>query len=149
MAKVTLLFGRICSGKGSYRKDSYRIVASNLVKALIANGSRTALQETKHLDQQIADSILMAIDKAIQQEDAVLVDGIRQISIVERVLEQYPDAELIWLEVPTEERRRRYENRKDVKDTQPFDVADNKELELECQKIFELHRDRLQIINNY
>ena len=27
--------------------------------------------------------------------------------IVEKVLEKYPDAELVWLEVPEEERRRR------------------------------------------
>jgi hypothetical protein len=77
------------------------------------------------------------------------VDGIRQVSIVNKVLEYYPAAELIWLEVPVEERKRRYENRKDVKDVELFEIADNKPIELECQNIFSTFRDKLTIINNY
>ena len=79
----------------------------------------------------------------------IVVDGIRQVSIVSRVLSVYPDAELTWLECPTEERKRRYENRKDAKDTQPFEIADNKPMELECQTIYSIFKDRLTIINNH
>jgi hypothetical protein len=79
----------------------------------------------------------------------IVVDGIRQVSIVDRILSAYPDAELVWLEVPVEERKRRYDNRKDVKDVEPFEIADNKPIELECQKIFDTFRDKLTIINNY
>ena len=79
----------------------------------------------------------------------VIVDGIRQASIVEMVLEHYPYAELVWLEVPVEERKRRYELRKDAKDVESFDIADNKEIELECQKIFTIFNQRLKVIDNY
>jgi hypothetical protein len=79
----------------------------------------------------------------------VIIDGIRQVSIVEMILEKYPDSDLVWLEVPTEERKRRYESRGDAKDVEPFDVADNKPIELECQEIYSTFKDKITIINNY
>ena len=149
--KVTLLFGRICSGKGSYGQPSSRIVVSDVVRYLIKSTDRDKLQETSHLDTLIADKIIELLDAACKTDwdDAYIVDGIRQVSIVDRILSVYPEAELIWLEVPTEERKRRYEARKDIKDVESFEIADNKAIELECQKIFEVFRERLTIINNY
>jgi hypothetical protein len=152
--KVTLLFGRICSGKSSYRSDELipRVVVSTLVRSVIADlaATRDQLQDTMHLDNLIADHIIKMVDiyEASYGRGAI-VDGIRQVSIVEMILEKYPDAELIWLEVPEEERRSRYESRGDAKDVQPFDIADNKDIELECQKIFSTFKDKLKIINNY
>jgi hypothetical protein len=146
--KLTLLFGRICSGKSSLYKDSYRIVVSNLVRGIINSASREDLQNTMHLDDKIAEAIIMTVDYAIDEHPHVVVDGIRQASIVEKVLEHYPDAELIWLEVPVQERKRRYEARKDVKDVEPFDIADNKEIELSCQDIYRMFKEQLRIINN-
>ena len=148
--KLTLVFGRICSGKGFYTENAdYTIVVSNLVRAIVNSASRDVLQNSLHLDEQIAESVLYTIDVALEQHKTVAVDGIRQVSIVNKVLQYYPDAELVWLEVPTEERKRRYESRKDVKDVELFEVADNKPIELECQKIFSTFRDKLTIINNY
>lgn len=153
--KITLLFGRICSGKTSYRPDAYRVVVSNIVRGVIADYAPTAtrnqLQDTLHLDYKIAESIVMVTDHAVQigEHSKIIIDGIRQVSIVEKVLEKYPDAELIWLEVSTEERKRRYEARKDIKDVEPFEIADNKNIELECQKILSTFKDKIQIINNY
>ena len=152
--KVTLLFGRICSGKSSYRADELipRVVVSTLVRSVIADfaATRDQLQDTMHLDNLIADHIIKMVDiyEASYGRGAI-VDGIRQVSIVEKVLEKYPDAELVWLEVPEEERRRRYESRGDAKDVEPFDIADNKTIELECQKIFSTFKDKIKIINNY
>jgi hypothetical protein len=143
--KLTLLFGRICSGKTSYYPDSCRIVVSNLVRAIINSSSREELQNTMHLDHLIAQSIIQNIDLACEH---VVVDGIRQVSIVNTILEHYPNAELVWLEVSIEERKRRYETRKDIKDVEPFDIADNKAIELECQKIYSIFKERLKIINN-
>ncbi len=148
--KVTLLFGRICSGKSTYSWNGYRVVVSNIVKGIIKSSSRAQLQQSMHLDDQIASSILHVTSWVLcETGQPVLIDGIRQVSIVEKVLEKYPDAELVWLEVPTEERKRRYENRKDAKDVEPFEAADNKPIELECQKIFTTFQDKLTIINNY
>ena len=146
--KLTLLFGRICSGKSSLYKDSYRIVASNLVRGIINSASREDLQNTMHLDDAIAESIIMTIDYVIDENPHVVVDGIRQASIVEKVLQHYPNAELVWLEVPVEERKRRYEARKDAKDVEAFEIADNKPIELECQNIFSIFKEQLRIINN-
>ena len=146
--KLTLLFGRICSGKSSLYKDSYRIVASNLVRGIINSASREDLQNTMHLDDAIAESIIMSIDYVIDENPHVVVDGIRQASIVEKVLQHYPNAELVWLEVPVEERKRRYEARKDAKDVEAFEIADNKPIELECQNIFSIFKEQLRIINN-
>jgi cytidylate kinase len=154
-SKVTLLFGRICSGKTSYKPNAYKVIVSRLVKGIIAEYAPTAtrdqLQDTMHLDDKIAESILMVTDYAVNlyKYSEVVIDGIRQISIAEKILEHYPDAELVWLEVPVEERKRRYESREDVKDVELFEVADNKPIELECQKIFSTFTDKLTIINNY
>ena len=148
--KVTLVFGRICSGKGSYIKDHpYRVIVSDIVKGIINTASRDALQNTLHLDNRIAEALLRITVALSKREDHVLVDGIRQVTIVDRMLQFFPDAEMVWLEVPVEERKRRYENRKDAKDVQSFEVADNKPIELECQRIFDTFKDKLTIINNY
>ena len=151
--KVTLLFGRICSGKSSYRSDELipRIQVSTLVRSVIADfaATRDQLQDTMHLDDLIAQRIIESIDIYDSAYGLdIIVDGIRQVSIVERVLEKYPNAELVWLAVPKHERRRRYESRKDIKDVEPFDVADSKPIELECQNIYETYKDRLVIVNN-
>ena len=129
--------------------DSYRITVSNLVKNILNTTDRSKLQNSQHLDQEIADSILMTMFHVCEQYPVVVVDGIRQVSIVNRVLEEFPNAELVWLEVPTEERKRRYEHRKDIKDIEPFDIADNKPIELECSKIFTTFRNKIKVIENY
>lgn len=148
--KLTLVFGRICSGKGSYLPDTRRVIVSDIVKSIVSSTNRDALQNSLHLDNQIGTTLLNTVYIAsMANAEHVVIDGIRQVAIVDRVLSMYPDAELVWLEVPTEERKRRYENRKDVKDVEPFEVADNKPIELECQKIFDTFKDRLTIINNY
>lgn len=146
--KLTLLFGRICSGKSNYYKDSYRIVVSNIVRGIAKSSNRAELQNTMHLDEQIATGIISAIDYSIDEHPHVVVDGIRQSSIVEKVLQYYPNAELVWLEVPVEERKRRYQNRKDRRDVESFEVADNKEIELSCQEIFSIFKERIKIVNN-
>ncbi len=130
--------------------DVRRIVVSDIVKRIVSSNNRDALQNSLHLDSQIATTLINSIYIAtMANEEYIVVDGIRQTTIVDRVLSVYPDAELIWLEVPVEERKRRYENRKDVKDVEPFEVADSKPIELECQRIFDTFKDKLTIINNY
>ncbi len=132
-------------------KDSYRIVVSDIVRSLVNTADRDVLQTTMHLDNRIAQSLIDHIVQTFDQEyaDHIIVDGIRQVTIVDRVLDAFPDAEMVWLEVPVEERKRRYEARGAAKDVEPFELADNKAIELECQKIFDTFKDKLTIINNY
>jgi hypothetical protein len=151
---LVLVFGRICSGKGSYKNDpeeNARIVVSDVVRALVKSSDRNVLQDTLQFDQAIAHMLINRIELLIKMDmwSNIIVDGIRQPSIVQKVLDRYPEAELVWLEVPVEERRRRYNARKDEKDVEDFDVADNKQIELECQKILDIFKDKLTIINNY
>lgn len=153
-SKITLLFGRICSGKSTYRATELlsRVQVSSIVRSVIADhaATRDQLQDTMHLDNLIADRLLQHIDILDSAYGLdIIVDGIRQVSIVNKVLEKYPDAKLVWLEVPEQERKRRYEARKDIKDIQSFEVADNKPMELECQTIYSIFTDKIKIINNY
>jgi|TARA_R100000084_G_scaffold11587_1_gene3972 hypothetical protein len=155
-AEVILVFGRICSGKSSFQSMSYRIVVSNIVKDLMKSDDRDKLQNSMHLDERIAEEIIGVLDatsacieKGIIERKPIIVDGIRQSTIVDKVLEWYPDSVLVWLDVPEARRKQRYELRNDSKDTESFEIADNKPIELECQKIFSTFKDKLQIINNY
>jgi len=127
--------------------DVERIVVSDIIRAVTKFSKRIDLQNTQHLDTAIAGEIIIQI--ALSDAPTVIVDGIRQISIVNKILEHFSDIEMVWLEVPTEERKRRYSARKDRKDDQPFEIVDNKPIELECQKIYEILKDRLKVINNY
>ena len=155
--QIILLFGRICSGKTSFKAtSSYRIEVSNIVRSLIQSTDRDKLQQTMHLDERIAeeivsclDALTTAISKNLIQEKVIIVDGIRQPSIVDKVLQWYPESELIWMDAPTATRKRRYEARHADKDIESFDAADNKPIELECQKIYSIFKDKLQIINNH
>ena len=79
--------------------------------------------------------------------EELIVDGIRQPSILDKLTVMYP-GEVVWLEVPLEERKRRYESRGAEKDTEPFEIADNKAIELECQKIYSIFSKQLKVINN-
>ena len=147
--KIIYLFGRICSGKSTYRPEVSRIVVSNIVRGIISSSTREELQNTLHLDMKIAESIDMLIDHYTwMNETDLIIDGIRQITILRKLLERHP-GELVWLEVPVEERKRRYESRKDAKDVEPFEIADNKPIELLCQDIFTILKDKLKVINNY
>ena len=126
-----------------------RIVVSDIVKHIISSNNRDALQNSLHLDSQIGTTLINAIYIAsMASREQIVVDGIRQVSIVDRVLSMYPEAELVWLEVPVEERKRRYEARKDTKDVESFELADNKAIELECQKIYSIFKEQIKVINN-
>ena len=151
-----MIFGRICSGKSTFQSQSYRVVVSNIVRDLMKSEDRAVLQDTMHLDSAISDEIINCIDaltylieKDLIPNKNVIVDGIRQSTIVNKVLEKYPKAGMVWLEVSDERRKKRYEIRNDGKDTQPFHTADNQPIELECQKIFSIFNKQLQVINNY
>ncbi len=154
---ITLLFGRICSGKTSFQATtSYRITVSNIVRDLVSSEDRNKLQQTMHLDERIAEEILscldaltVAIDKNLIVKQPIIVDGIRQSTIVDMILQWYPESDMVWIEAPTAIRKRRYESRNAEKDVESFDVADNKPIELECQKIYTKFEDKLQIINNH
>ena len=141
--KVLFLFGEICSGKSTYKPSGWstRITVSDIVKRLMQSGDREILQNTKHLDTVIAEELAIeiwhystfAFENEQSTPDYIVIDGIRQLSIVtqlESLLQRsYPDwtIEYKWLDVDREERKRRFEARKDPKDTMTFEQAEERE----------------------
>ena len=146
--KITYLCGRICSGKSTYRPEARRLMVSDIVRNVVRSNDREKLQNSMHLDEQILEGLSICIDYDIEMGvEELIIDGIRQPSILDKLTVMYP-GEVVWLEVPLEERKRRYEARGAEKDTEPFEVADNKAIELECQKIYSIFSKQLKVINN-
>ena len=146
--KIIYLCGRICSGKSTYKPEARRLMVSDIVRNVVRSNDRERLQNSMHLENDILDGLAMCIDYDIEMGvEELIIDGIRQPSILERLSAVYP-GEIVWLEVPLEERKRRYEARGAEKDTEPFEVADNKPIELECQKIYSIFKEQLKVINN-
>lgn len=152
--KVVFLFGEICSGKSTYDfgEQSMRITVSNIVKRLMQSEDREVLQKSKHLDTVIADEILEEIDNLFgyvyPSPHTIVVDGIRQYSIVEQVQQWLPNniqVEYKWLEVDSAERKRRFEARKDPKDTLTFEEAEKRDNELGLSELFSILKEQNKI----
>lgn len=130
--RIVLVFGKICSGKGHFCKQfSLRthIITSSIVKQLSQFDTRSQLGTTKHLDQEIAEEIIKQINEV---EGNVIIDGIRQLSIVQAIVDCFgqTNVALVWLDVSKEELKRRFLSRKDIKDDQDFETALLKDAEL-------------------
>lgn len=146
--KIIYLCGRICSGKSSYEPQYKRIKVSDIVRDIINSNDREKLQDTLHLEIQILDKINSSLIKCKQnKEEVIIVDGIRQPFILDQLNKIHP-GEIHWLEVPVKEREKRYVKRNAKKDTQSFKDADNHPIELECQQIYRIFKNKLKIINN-
>ena len=152
--KVVFLFGEICSGKSTYEPEgkSVRITVSNIVKRLMQSEDREVLQKSKHLDTIIADEIIEEVDNIFGYVDpspqTIIIDGIRQYSIVEQVQQWLPDniqVEYKWLEVDAVERKRRFEARKDPKDTLTFEEAEKRDNELGLSDLFRILKEQNKI----
>lgn len=152
--KVVFLFGEICSGKSTFDvgQESVRITVSNIVKRLMQSEDREVLQKSKHLDTIIADEIIEEVDNIFgyvyPSPQTIIIDGIRQYSIVEQVQQWLPDnveVEYKWLEVDREERKRRFEARKDPKDTLTFEEAEKRDNELGLSELFSILKEQNKI----
>lgn len=126
--RLILVFGRICSGKGTYCKGypGYTlIVTSDIVRAVSKAQTRSGLQNTAHLDTEIAAQMVKAIGDVLDAGGKVVVDGIRQKSILAIVKTAFASVKpkLVWLDVPQDVLRQRYADRADKKDDQTFDDA--------------------------
>jgi hypothetical protein len=159
--KIVFLFGEICSGKSTYEfpTNTVKLTVSNIVKRLMQSDDREILQNSKHLDTKIADMIAEDIwhyqnfvfEDSHTTPDYFVIDGIRQYTILEQ-LEQwfsktYPDLQLQykWLEVDREERKRRFEARKDPKDTLTFEEAEKRDNALGLSQLFSILKEQNKI----
>jgi predicted kinase len=137
MKKIIAVCGPVCCGKTTWCNErigdapnSY-IKVSNIVKAISKAQTREELQNTKHLDMQIAEQLLRQVDSLLELSDVVYIDGIRQLSIYLYLKRYYPTIELVWVEVPYTEREQRYNSRADSRDSGiSFEQANKQDFEL-------------------
>jgi len=121
-ADINLVCGNICSGKNTFCSqftDTHEhIVVSDIVKSIINSTERSELQDTKHLADAIAVKLVELVDKALLRGKKVMVDGIRQISLIWLIASEYKDYDrsIIWLDCDTHILKQRYESRAAEKD---------------------------------
>ncbi len=152
---VVLLFGKICSGKSSfadalsYVTKAERITVSDIVKRVSGAQSRAGLQNTKDLDQAIAHELIQEINRVLKY-GKVIVDGIRQQSIVDRVVKEFKpiNIEGIWLEVPDDTRKHRFYDRVGRMDDISFEDADQRDAQLGLEELYKQCKPWLTVVNN-
>ena len=150
--KIVLLFGKICSGKSTYADalcyitKAKRITVSDIVKRVSGKISRSELQNTAHMDVEIIKELCVEINKY----DKVVIDGIRQYSIVLGLSTEYglSNIDMIWLEVPDEIRKYRFHDRAISKDDITFEEADARDERLGLKELAESLKKTYTIINN-
>lgn len=150
MPKITLVFGRLCSGKGTfcqqYTKNGYaHFTTSDFVKKVSGKQTRSGLSTTADLDQRIADEMIDTIDGL----DLVIIDGIRQVSIVQRILNHFGEDEvdLVWLEVPADIRRERFDKRAATKDDISFEDAEAGDSKLGLDDVEATFKPKSRVVN--
>lgn len=138
--KVTFVIGEICSGKTTYANSAERqykrdgevlktIDVGSLVREITSTQDRVFDEK---LDKEISQRITQAI---FETSCDVLIVGVRQISILEKVEEFCKDelirVRIVLLECSKEVREKRYYARGSSKDVKlVFDFADQKDKEL-------------------
>jgi cytidylate kinase len=127
---ICFVCGQLCSGKTLYSKtltkisDCVFIEVGDIVRALKNTTERKELQDSKHLLESIVEEIKEASETFAPKQ--LVVSGVRQ----KEILEAFPDATILWIECPQEERKRRYESRAREGDSQTFEEAERGDINL-------------------
>lgn len=148
MDGVVLLLGYICSGKTTLAHSKYKhhhyVKVSDIVKRLSGAQNRQQLQSTSALDKHIAEELY----KEIQAHSLVVIDGIRQPSIIDfllRKLHGKKEVDLVWVDTPLEECKRRFEVRqRQVDSDDTFEDAVQRDDALGLQFIPLLYKTELR-----
>lgn len=150
--KITLIFGKICSGKSTYADalcyviKAKRVTVSDIVKRVSGKVTRSELQTTAHMDQDIVNELCVEVDKY----DRIVIDGIRQSSIAIGLVKKYgiDNIDMIWLEVPDDIRRYRFYDRSISKDDMTFEDANASDDKLGLAELQSSLKDLYIKINN-
>ena len=147
--ELVLVLGRLCSGKGTYcasyvERDFHHIATSDVVKSVSGAFTRSDLQNTKSLDVKIADALIALAN----QYERVVIDGIRQSSIIRAIEKEIPHVQLVWLEADTTIRKQRFEQRKDRKDNITFEQAEQGDDNLGLSQVESDYKSKCKIIHN-
>ena len=98
------------------------------------------------MDKEIALELMEEINKY----DKVVIDGIRQYSIVLELAAEYgfTELDLVWLEVPDNIRKYRFYDRAISKDDITFEEADARDEKLGLKELQDKLKDTYIKINN-
>lgn len=148
--EIILVSGNLCSGKGYYCEKNYpgyhHIVVSDIVRSLVNQTSRTALQDTKHLDSTIVEVLI----REIYKYPKVVVDGIRQISIIKHLQQTFGDQikDIIWLDTADDVAKERFAKRANIKDDSSYEQARAKDAQLGIGDVESYIRSKHRVIPN-
>lgn len=156
--QLTIVCGMLCSGKGTYCKQysdmvADHLVTSDIVKRVTNATTRSQLSQTANKDIEIIEAIKQQIHVSFQKKMVVVLEGIRQPSILTALLEYYKnthiDVDLVWLSVPEQVRKMRFKNRKADKDDVPFEQAEQGDIQLGIIDLYEQYKYQFKIVTNY
>ena len=134
MSNVTFVCGQLCSGKSHYAKGLAKaclygtiIEVGDIVRGIKNSTSREVLQDSKDLVDKIITKLTYTINSlTFQLAEDIIVTGVRQ----KKILEAFPEANMIWISTPEHIRKTRYENRARGGDDQTFEQADKGDINL-------------------
>lgn len=148
--EIILISGNICSGKGTYcaqQYPGYKVIGvSSVVKQMSGFQKRSELGTTKNLGNVIANHII----EEILNSDKIVVDGIRQLSIMEKLQRYFKDQikDVIWLDVPHEELKSRFEKRAAGKDDMNFETSIQSDKDLGIGDVENYIRSNHRVVKN-
>lgn len=152
-----LVFGKLCSGKGKYcaelahKENCVHYSASTFVKKISKLQTRSQLQHTADLWQQIAKEMILEAAPILASGKNVIIEGIRQPNIVTYLqdhMDNFP-VKKIWLDVPDDIRKFRFLSRADAKDDQAFDEANQGDINLGIDDVEKQFKHLCDVVNYY
>ena len=127
---ISFVCGQLCSGKTLYSTalahicNGKYIEVGNIVRQLKQTDDRKQLQDSKYLSEAIIEHLWIQANSDANTD--LVVSGVRQPEI----LQSFPESTLIWVECPTQERKKRYQKRAREGDTQSFEEAEQGDINL-------------------
>ncbi len=127
---ISFVCGQLCSGKTLYSKalayicNGKYIEVGDIVRQLKQTEDRKQLQDSKYLAEAIIEHLWNEANASTETD--IVVSGVRQPEI----LQSFPESTLLWVECPTQERKKRYQKRAREGDTQFFEEAEQGDINL-------------------
>lgn len=153
---IVCVSGETGSGKSTFIKkvfpDRSVISVSGIVRKFTNSESREQLSSTGHLHLKIASELYLEITERIDCGEKVVIDGIRQVEILEILENSFHSISTIWLEVPPSVRKERIQKRSAAKDDSlTFETLEelDRKLNLHLLKEYVYNNKKSLIIKNY
>lgn len=127
---ISFVCGQLCSGKTLYSRalaaitESVYIEVGDIVRFIKNTSTRSDLQNSKHLVEEIVQKIKQDIDFSDKKD--FVISGVRQ----KEILEFFLNSTLLWIETPINIREERYLRRAREGDSQTFQQAEQGDINL-------------------